>query len=340
MNWSSVKNLLIAILVAANLFLVYNIIRQDRIRGYIPAQEITGAVELLAERGLTVAQECVPLEKVKGVVYESLYSDEYYTEAAQTLSASEREMLIALPEGGFSITAQNGAVAEFDTEFGFRFTANDKSNEAAYTVITADSFYDTAEKWQALSGSRMKSLEKQAEVFLNSCVSADSDLYGEVTDGYFDPQSGLSYLLAAQRIGGGEIYSHFAVCVFEGESLIGAYGRWYFGDLEEDYSTEIIDQVNILFSDLGELSSRLVRPFSVEIGDTVQTDEEKETNVPLTETSETEELPAVTGMKLCYITYWSADKSALYFMPAWQIDHIDGCITVYNATNGTTYASK
>ena len=65
MNWSSVKNLLIAILVAANLFLVYNIARQDRTRGYIDENEVSGAVELLAERGLEVHSDSKKKEKFR-----------------------------------------------------------------------------------------------------------------------------------------------------------------------------------------------------------------------------------------------------------------------------------
>lgn len=339
MNWSSVKNLLIAILVAANLFLVYNIVRQNRIRGYIPAEEVAGAVELLAERGLAVDEECIPLKKIKAAVYESMYSDEYYTEAAQAMSASPREMLLALPEGGFSITARNGDLAEFDTEFGFRYTKNDKSGVKAYTDITAESFSELSKGWQTLSGSRMKQLSGKADAFLGSRASADSDLHTEIKVGYTDPQSGLDYLLAVQLVGEGEIYSHFAICVFEGESLISAHGRWFFDDLQDDYSTELIDQVNILFSDLTRLKSGLAA-YSAEREDGPLPEEPAGEGKYPDGTDGEAELPAVIGMDLCYITYWNADKSALYFIPAWQIDHNDGSFAVYNATNGTTYASK
>lgn len=339
MNWSSVKNLLIAILVAANLFLVYNIIRQNRTRGYIPAEEAAGAVELLAERGLLVDEDVIPLKKIKAEVYESVYSDEYYTKAAQAMSASPREMLLALPEGGFSITAQNGDLAEFDTEFGFRYTKNDKLDSKAYTDITAESFWEMSKSWQSLSGSRMKPLAKKADAFLNSRASADSELHTEIKVGYTDPQSGLAYLYAMQFIGEGEIYSHFAVCVFEGETLISAHGRWFFDDLQGDYSTEIIDQINILFSDLNELRSDMA-VYSAEWDGDVSDGGFSDYERPENEMKEFSEFPGITDMNLCYITYWNADKTTLYFVPAWQIDHTDGVATVYNAINGTTYASK
>ena len=70
MNWSSVKNLLIAILLAANLFLIFNIIRQDRTGNYISDEEIAGAVEVLAERGLVVPKSSIPKKKFKAAVWE------------------------------------------------------------------------------------------------------------------------------------------------------------------------------------------------------------------------------------------------------------------------------
>ena len=340
LNWSAVKNLLIAILVAANLFLVYNIARQNKIRGYIPEDAVEGAVELLAERGLSVPVECIPLKKVKEPVYESTYSDEYYTQTAQTLSGSPREMLLALPEGGFSITAENGAVVDFDTEFGFRYLKNGISDEMAYTEITADSFSSYLENDRAAGGKRMKALSSLAKSFLNSCNGGDGFLTCETVGGFYSPEEDATYLLAVQNIGESDVYSHFAVCVFKGDELTAAYGRWYFGGLQEDYSAQIIDQVNILFSDLNELRLLSFAEYSL-------TDEFAETAPGAADTdagaaAEPEEvlLPSVTSMNLCYITYWNADKTALYFMPAWQIDHMDGPMVVYNATNGTTYARK
>ncbi len=340
MNWSAVKNLLIVILLSANLFLIFNIVRQTFTRGYIPEEEAAGAVELLSDRGLLVEKDCIPLKKMKPDVYESLYSDEYYTEAAQTMSASPREMLLALPEGGFSITAENGDLAEFDTEFGFRYIRNDNSLGSAYTEITADSFLEYAEKGQPLGRAKMKKLTKLAETFLNSCVSADSLLTGEIVGGYYDQYSGLSYMLASQKIGENEVYSHYAVCVFRDEALVTAYGRWYFGDFAEDYSTEIIDQINILFNDLNELSARSAERLSAEPNVTDPSKIPGEPDENNINNGESTILPAVAAMRLCFVTYWNADKTALYFIPAWQIDHIDGPTVVYNATNGTTYASK
>ncbi|MBQ8552501.1 MAG: hypothetical protein IJ428_06785 [Clostridia bacterium] len=335
MNWSSVKNLLIAILLAANLFLLFNIVRQDRTRGYVDEEEVYGAVELLAERGLDVDVSGVPLEKFNAPVYESLYSDEYYTEAAQTLSASPRELLLSLPDGGFSISAENGTVVEFDTEFGFAYMKYGNSESAAYTKITAENFASEAALWDEIGASRLNALIKRAEDFLELCVGDDYILSAKVTDSYHDSGSGFTYLLARQLLGDYPVYSHYAVCVFDGDELVYASGRWYFAPFDEDYNTELIDQVNILFTDLTALRSYSIAPFALaDISDAEAQFPTKDTATDLDDTA----LPSVKSMQACYAIYWNANKTALYFIPAWQIDHNDGQTVVYNATNGTVYS--
>jgi len=87
-NWSSVKNLLIAILIAANVFMLYNIARQDRTRNYIDEGEVADAVELLAERGMIVPAEVIPLRMFRARIWESFYSDSYHTGVAEKLTGN------------------------------------------------------------------------------------------------------------------------------------------------------------------------------------------------------------------------------------------------------------
>ena len=333
MNWSSVKNLLIAILVAANLFLLYNIARQDRTRGYIDENEVSGAVELLAERGLTVKEESIPLEKFKVPVYESPYSDEYYTEVAEALTGSKREMLYTLPEGGISITTQDGSSIEFDTEFGFRYVKNDISGIDAYTEITADNFTSIARNNSEIAAARMKLLSEKSENFLNSRVPDDYVLTAKTTDSCYDDQNDITYLLSHQVLDGYDVYSHYAVCVFLGDELVFSHGRWYFAPFESEYNTDLCDQVNILFTDLVALRAATVS-LSDEAADSIP--EDTRSGVA---PSEDNALPSVVDMSACYVIYWNADKTALFFIPAWQIEHNNGLIIVYNAANSTVYSS-
>lgn len=326
MNWSSVKNLLIAILVAANLFLIFNIIRQDRARNYISEEEIAGAVEVLADRGLVVPKSGIPRKRFKAAVYESLYSDEYYTNAAQALTASERELLISLPDGGFSITAKNGETVEFGTEFSFSYSKYDTSEPLAYTDITAENFARYKDTGDDIGPAKYESLVRKTKKFLNSGVPADYMLSADSFDGYYDKDSDSYIILARQYLNGYPVYSHYAVCVFSGDELTYSCGRWYFAVLDEDYTTSLRDQINILFEDLAALRA--------EYSHTEEQSDEGET-VP--EFDENTEIPAIKSVSSCYAIYWNGDKTALYFIPAWQVEHIDGLVIVYNATNSTIY---
>ncbi len=327
MNWSSVKNLLIAILLAANLFLIFNIIRQDRTGNYISDEEIAGAVEVLAERGLVVPKSGIPKKKFKAAVYESIYNDEYYISSAEALTASERELLITLPNGGFSITAKNGETVEFDTEFAFSYSKYGTSAYLAYTDITADSFALYKDEGEAMGAAKLEALSRKAEKFLNSGVPSDYMLSAKISDGYYDEEKDSYILLARQYLNEYPVFSHYAVCVFSENTLICAGGRWYFADLDEDYTTSLRDQVNILFDDLAYLRT--------EYSSAPEISEDDAEILP--ETDENIEIPAVKSVSPCYAIYWNTDKTALYFIPAWQIEHIDGPATVYNAANGTIY---
>lgn len=334
MNWSSVKNLLIAILVAANLFLIYNVVRQGRTIRYVDEEELRGAIELLARDGLIVNFDDVPMEKFKAHVHESFYSDEYYTDAAEALTGSERALLYTLPEGGISVGTEDGSTVEFDTEFGFRYLKFDISDSSAYTEITADNFEAFSKNKSELASSELKSHSKKAAEVLNKAAGDDGQLSLEVKDSCYDERTDTTYLLTAQTLDGYEVCSHYALCVFKGDELVCASGRWYFAPLDEKHSTELYDQVNILFTDLEALSTQNIALLEEGPSDLP---EDTQTSV---EDHVSGEPIQVTSMSACYAVYWNSEKTSLFFIPAWQIEHNNGRSVVYNAANGTIYSSN
>lgn len=331
MNWSSVKNMLIAMLIAANLFLIYNIVRQDRTKDFLPEAEVDGALEILLERGLSVPKEAVPLKRFDARVYESTYSEGYYTECAESLTGSEREMLYTLPGGGITITTLDGSSLDFDTEFGFRYASADISDVDAYTDITVDSFDE--DEYEAVSTAKLRSLSEKAVSFLSSCTADSSVLGVSVVDSY--TRGGTTYLLASQTLDGYELYSHFAVCAFSEEKLIYAHGRWYFSDVSDDHRAELCDQVSILFNDLQMLRENVtVLHAPQDDGGTSETPTvEYDGNILKMP------LPAVKAISPCYATYWNVDKTAIYLIPAWQIEHSNSLTAVYNAISGIIYSA-
>lgn len=331
MNWSSVKNLLIAILVAANLFLIFNVARQDRTRDYISDSELRDAIELLGDRGFSVPADIIPTKKFQTPVYESRYADEYYTTVATALANSEREMLYTLPNGGISISTKKGAYMEFDNEFDFRYFEFDNPDSAAYTEITADTFAAHAAGKDGVSASRMKALSNAASDFLCRERSKDSPLKAKIVDAFTD-DDGRTVVLAEQHLNGYKVYSHYAVCVFGDSDIIFAHGRWYFSEIDKDYNTDLYDQIHILFTDMSTLKNTLASAAEA-------SDDSEEAPPSSFESSENITLPVVSAVNACYVVYWNANKTALYFIPAWQIDHNPSLTVVYNAANATVYSS-
>lgn len=332
MNCSSVKNLLIAILLAANLFLVYNIVRQERARRYLDEDAVNDAVTYLSGEGLDVALDIVPLERFGAAVYESAYNDEYYTKVADNLLSSERALLLSLPDGGFNITSVDGSYVEFDTEFGFFCSLNDNFKNKAYIDITSDNFPKYSETGKEIKGAAEKRLKEITKSFLSSCFESEHIPTTEIVGCFSDPLAGFDYVIAVQMLDDYRVCSHYAVCVFEEGAMTGAYGRWFFAGFDDVHSAELTDQINILFTDFETLKSDLRNVYDL-------TDGSNSVEVPVELPSEAV-ISRVEHMEACYATYWNADKTSLYFIPAWQIKHSDGLEIVYNAINGTVYSEN
>lgn len=342
MNWSSVKNLLIAILLAANLFLVFNIVRQERSRGYISEDKILDACEILTKRGMEVSSELVPKKKFNSYVYESSYNDDYFTLTAETLSSSKREALYTLPDGSLSITTENGAIFDCNSAFEFCYRKSNSIQNPAYTDITAEDFLKEAQANIPLANKDVKNLVKIANDILGKRNSDENEFSSKIIYSYTQKSDGKTYLYLKQLLGDYEIYSHYAVCIFEGEELCAAYGRWYFSPINKKHNTELYDQISILFTNLSVQTQNLQAAENASLYDeTTNTPPDSiETEPPIHSEAKPLSFPAIKEITPCYAIYWSSDKNALYFIPAWQISHSNGQTIVYNATNNSVYSEN
>ena len=322
MNWSSVKNLLIAMLFAANIFLVYNISVQSRSRSYISESELRDAVDLLSERGLEIELNHIPQRKFEADIFESLYpgDDSYYIAVASRLTGSDESDLRVYPMPDGSTRISSGAPdgeyrnIEFTKDFSFVYWSDNNPDGAAYTDITADNFENMAKESPEIGKTRLAALSKLAIAFLSPGEQDESGLTASIEGDFYDEERGLSFVLVSQRLNRTEVFRHRVVCVFRDEELVTAVGRWYFEGVGGSYDYELYDQVNILFADYGNLSSQ--------------------------RESAGDPLPAVTSLSSCYTTYMDSEKTALYFIPGWRIDHSDDTVIVYNAAQGTQYYSS
>lgn len=316
MNWSTVKNLLIAMLAAANIFLIYNILVQTRTKGYIDVHEVEDAAALLSDRGLTVSTDGVPLKKLSADIYESFFSDDYFVDASEKLSGTPRASARILPDGGMMILSESGSSFELYDNLGFIYHENSNIESRAYTDITAEKLFSGATGFAELKKIRLTELSVIAREFLTRAQGDDTYFDVRIDGGYYDSENDLSYVIATQMLDKLPVSGHQVVCVFDGSELRAASGFWYFENVDSGYNQELLDQVNVLFNDLAVLQSR-----TVEDG---QSDSA---------------LPDVINVSACYSPNWNAERTAIYFIPSWQIEHSDGTIIVYNAVNGGEYLS-
>lgn len=320
MNWSSVKNLLILILVAANIFLLYNIFIQNRTKNYLSESELRDAAEILENRGQNIDISSIPKKRLTADIYESIYpgNEIYYSETAQKLTGVVQSELriFSMPDGSTRISTDDSdgvfKNVEFTNDFGFSYWISGNSSEKAYNEITVDEFYADIEKFTVLGKTRLAALSKIAVSFLGASEQENSRFDVYIECGYSDPNSNCSYLIVSQSLSGIEVFRHRVVCVFDGEQLIAANGKWYFGTINSSYDYDLYDQISILFTNYNNISAK----------------------------QENTSIPDVISMSSCYSTYMDPDKTALYFIPAWQIDHSNSQTIVYNAARSTEYYSS
>lgn len=318
MNWASVKNLLILMLLAANIFLVYNISVQDRTKNYISESELRDAVDLLSERGQKVDPSGISSKRFSAHIYESLYpgDDAYVVSTASALSGTDQSLLRVYPMPDGSTRVSTGSSGgrfknmEFTKDFSFSYWIGGNQSDTAYTDITVDELEKVLGELDLLPKTRLAALSKLTFAFLGVSEQDESGLYAQVDGGYSDRESGVSYLLVSQRLDGIPVFRHRVVCVFRGDELTAASGRWFFESIGASYEYDLYDQISILFTNRNNLASK---------------------------TDPGEELPAVVSMSSCYSTYMNPDKTALYFIPAWRINHDNSLIEVYNAARSTEY---
>ena len=221
-----------------------------------------------------------------------------------------------LPDGGMMIITAGGDSSEFYDDLRFVYYKNSNVRGAAYTDITADDLELVTENFGSLTKSKLSGYEKRVSDFLCRGQGEDYRFGVRIDGGALDEGAGVTYIFATQMLDGLPVYGNSAVCVFEGEDLLSARGYWYFGTAGETYSEEIYDQVNILFTDLSALTTRAAEEERPDAG-----------------------FPGVTSVTACYTPNWNADRTALYFILSWQIDHSDGTRIVYNAINNSEYLS-
>ncbi len=317
MDLKRVKTVMIIILIAINAFFAYNIVSDHYEQNYIDETTVVNAIEILSRDGINVDFESFPKKRISLPIYESRFFDSYNENVVSLLSGSAVERTFSLP-GGMRFVSQNGDTVEISGRFGVVFLSCNADRYMAYSKIIDDALSSNG---SAVSSAVLEDIKQK----LVSDVSASvgyAKMGAECVSVHYDPASEYHVAVFSQTMDGVQIHGHDMFCVIEGENLLYMEGLWSFLPTDEKYSSQLTDQINILFMEKKRLEDE-----SKELEENDAFDIERES-------------VRIESIDNVYCTYLNEDRMGLYFIPAWRITYDDGTESVYDAQSGTRYVKN
>ena len=313
MGWNRLKLVLSAVLLAANLLLLYLIGTQARSLRYIPDELVQEMKVLLEGDGISLSADALSTKKQSLVIYSGEIGDTYYVSTAESLSGSAVSLSFTTPNGAV-FTMENGDRCVFEGGFGIRYEAEGMASlldTAGFSVLELAAV--RAGMLEELSSRELRALLHTVENFLAAQKpraerQTPHDMDHEV---YFcgrDAKTQVLFLACGQRIRDTEIITLGAVFAVLDGKVIGMKGDWCFSDVQTTYTAQLYDQVNILYK----------------VKDHILADSTASHNV-------------VTSLSLAYAVYYRSDSDLFYLIPTWQIGMDTGETYVLNAVNGALY---
>ena len=310
MGGTRLKLILAAVLLAANLILVYEIVTFHYSSAYLPQQSMEHLRHMLAENGISVSASAIDTRKPDLQIYEGVLGSDYYARIAETLSGSKMELYFNAPNG-FVMSMENGARFSFKNGFGIRYAAADAPETAELAALSEG-------KLISLNKADARKLKRTVDNFLQIVENETGNTQRSLLDYEMlyageESESGIRYCICAQKVRGTEIVGLVsAFAVFENE-VIGIDGNWCFAQMDTAYSAQLLDQINILYS----VKNRVL-------------EERAESG---------EDVVEIEALHLGYAAYFRADSDRFYLIPVWNTDMNNGSTYSINAVDGSLYTN-
>ncbi len=314
MGWSRLKLVLAAVLLCANLLLLYLISVQAWSSGYIPDESVEQMKKLLEQDGITVAEEAFSSKRQSLVIYSGEIGDTYYADIAETLSDGDVSLSFNTPNG-VVFSMENGDRCVFEGGFGIRFEASGFAS-----MLEASGYFNpelAAEELPRGLDSLSARGERAAADAVRGYTAAEKsrgersvlfEMEDEILWCGLDADTGIVFAACSQRIRDTEIATLSAVFAILDGKVIGISGEWCFCDVQNTYSAQLYDQVNILYK----------------VKDHILADSTATRKV-------------VTSLSLAYAVYYRSDSDQFYLIPTWHIATDEGMTYILNAVNGALY---
>lgn len=310
MDLKRIKTIMIIILLLINVFFAYNLVREYRDEYYIDNETIENAVQILSRSGIKIDREIIPDKKLHSPVYEGLFAEDHKEKVAALISGTDIESAYSTPDG-MRFVAKNGSIVEISDALDIAFWAPAADRYTVFSSIISDALRNS-EKIDEI-----EVVEAIKSTLSDGVVDGDGhvEMTCECTGVFFDPKTGYHVVRFEQMIDGAYIYGHKLFFVVNGNEPIYMEGNWTFVSTDNKYSSQMIDQINILF-----MEKKAVDQKNKELSGGIVPDH------------------TVNSIDVVYCTYFNDDKTGIYFIPALRITYDDMHESVYDMQSGIPYS--
>ena len=298
MGWDKLKLVLIAVLIAANGILAVAVLSLYRQTSTIPAESIREVSGMLAEENILVNVDAIPTRRMDRPIYSGTLGDGYAAAVAAALCESAAARTFSAPDG-VVLSMENGDRCVFSDRFGFRY-------EAAGIV----SVPEAGSGLRAVGASAAKRARRAVADFLDRAIpvaSAAQPAVGyDVTVLGADEESGVILCSLTQSLRGAPLARLGATAAVADGRLVHMEGAWCFAEIDGSTSSQLLDQINILYGVKTRISAG--------------------------------EFPIwIESLGACYAAYFQPKEDRFYLIPAWDMVYGDGTHTFINAVDGSLY---
>lgn len=364
MNWSKIKSVIILILLLGNIILAYTIISRYLNINYISEESLVTLRDILEDYGVQFDLSIIDRKKPNLYIYEASKDTEYQTKVASELSRSNIAVSFPSPAGSV-IIMENGNKYEFENGFSFTYVKSQDDSEYYMSIFDSINDYAGTTDGKYTEMKYTDDLKKIIWDFISKSPSSHEDISElgkrgiRISRTIFDSEEKCYILSATQTLDEAEISGATVIFIIkQGENEVAAVkGTWYFIQPQKRYSSQLYDQLNILFNEKKRMDSGnseisydeldegiLQSQIFSKPEETVEIITETSGTVPVIEDKnikESGEIVVITSLKLCYCLYQSqgSDGIHIFFIPGWEIIRENGSFTIYNGTDGKVYTN-
>ncbi len=285
MSFKNVKNLLILLLVAVNALLAFFAYNYYMSSHYTDGETAEKAAKILEKNGITVDGDMLSVRNdTADILFTEYDRENYICLAAAILFGKEADGMYMQRDGVRAETLE-GEYAYLGYDMSIEFTAaSDK-----------DAIESALAKAKAANTDKAKSACELLESMLSLQDSALDESNCTESGEYV-------FVTVNQTEGALTLYGMSCVFGLKGEKIVYASGKHFFGVPKGAEDAQLLDRVNILFSE----TERGVRGTLLDI-------------------------------KLCYTLYEDTDSCRMLYIPSYSLTYGDGSIHTVNAISKKLY---